>query len=180
MAKQRESAKNNLPDGWLLSGQAPMDYRVDVEQRGGRHCNPCAVLTNRKKEPSDFATLCQAFFPDEYKGHRVRLSGFLKTKKVKGGAGLWMRVDKDQAVLVLDNIWRRRIEGTTAWTRYDVVLDVAADATLLAFGVSLHGTGTVWTDSVTLEVVGNDVPVSVPTRVNHPVNLDFTGSMRRL
>ena len=61
----------------------------------------------------------------------------LTTDRVEN-AGLWMRVDaNDGGVLVFDNIWDRRIGGTTDWAWHGVVLDVPDTAALVAFGVKL-------------------------------------------
>jgi hypothetical protein len=40
------------------------------------------------------------------------------------------------------------------------VLDVADEATELAFGVLLSGAGETWTSRVTIEVVGSEVPTT--------------------
>jgi hypothetical protein len=40
-----------------------------------------------------------------------------------------------------------------------VVLDVPQDATVIAFGVIDSGKGQVWIDQLTLDTVGQDVPV---------------------
>lgn len=63
----------------------------------------------------------------------------------------------------------RTIEGTTEWQRYEVVLDVPEDAANISFGISLFGTGTVWLNTVKLEVVGSDAP----THRDEPANLNF-------
>lgn len=53
----------------------------------------------------------------------------------------------------------RQIKGTTDWTRYEIVLDVAQEATALSFGILTVG-GTVWLDDVAFEVVDASVPTT--------------------
>ncbi len=70
----------------------------------------------------------------------------------------------------------RPIKGTTDWTKWEIVLDVPSNATDIAFGVLLEGTGQVCFDDVHFEVAG-------PLTGNHgmtetklpakPLNLDF-------
>ena len=69
--------------------------------------------------------------------------------------------------------------GTTDWLRHAVVLDVPEAAVRLAFGALLHGTGQVWTDDLTLEVV-DPKEVTVTSKGVEPIthaerasNLDF-------
>ena len=109
-------------------------------------------------------------------GRRVRFSAFVKTHEARDWAGLWMRVDKGLKQLVLDNMHDRPISGTSAWHRYEIVLDVPQDATGISFGVLLVGSGTVWLNDARFEVLG---PTILPTngdviqRPDEPTNLDF-------
>ena len=85
-----------------------------------------------------------------------------------------MRVDKGSAVVGFDNMETRPIQGNQSWKTCDVVLDVPQDATGIAFGILLSGTGEVWVNDVTFETVGNDVPTtgSAPSPTQ-PANLKF-------
>ena len=72
-----------------------------------------------------------------------------------------------------------RVMGTTDWSRHAVVLDVPEAAVRLAFGALLHGTGQVWADDLTLEVV-DPKEVTVTSKGVEPIthaerasNLDF-------
>jgi hypothetical protein len=107
---------------------------------------------------STFGALMQRIRARDYVGKRVRLSAFIKTEDLSGWSGLWMRVDGKRHGTAFDNMQKRPIEGTTDWTRHEVVLDVADDSIQIAFGVLSAGTGRTWIDDVALEVVGDDVP----------------------
>jgi len=87
--------------------------------------------------------------------------------------GLWLRVDQKGGVQTLDNMQNRPIRGTTEWTRYDVVLDVPADAVSLNFGVLQTGAGTTWIDDVRLEPVDSSVPTTENLVSESPKNLAF-------
>jgi hypothetical protein len=94
-------------------------------------------------------------------------------------AGLWMRVDgKDEAVLNFDNMSDRPISGTTAWSQYEVVLDISPYAEAIAFGVLLSGPGQVWLDGIRFDIVDQSVPATGGVVDNgqlpdEPVNLDI-------
>ncbi len=65
-----------------------------------------------------------------------------------------MRVDSAaQTSIAFDNMSCRPITGTADWKYYEVVLDVASNATELAYGILLAGQGDVWLDAVNLDVV---------------------------
>jgi hypothetical protein len=58
----------------------------------------------------------------------------------------------------------RSIRGTTDWQRYAVVLDVAADANHLSYGLLMaDGAGTAWLDDAAVEIVDRSVPSTTMT-----------------
>lgn len=173
-----------VPRGWYLSGSNPADYESGMDQtqyEGHRVVYLKATTTATK----GFGTLMQDFQADNYAGKRVRLSAMMKSENVANWAGLWMRVDKSTGassspkMLAFDNMQDRPVKGTQDWKNYQVVLDVPSDATGIAFGLLLNGSGNVLLSNVKIETVGLDVPLtamSVATaqpRPSAPTNLDF-------
>jgi hypothetical protein len=77
--------------------------------------------------------------------------------------------------LAFDNMADRPIKGTISWRGYDVVLDVPAGATGIAFGILLAGPGTVWLSSAKFEIVGANIPATDKQKSNlqGPTNLTF-------
>jgi hypothetical protein len=90
-------------------------------------------------------------------GKHVKYSGYIKTEGVnRGWAGLWWRVDGEPgtAPLAFDNMQDRGATGTTPWTRYEIELDVPANATHIYFGVLHVGNGAAWFDTLQVELNG--------------------------
>jgi hypothetical protein len=124
----------------------------------------------------------QAIRANAYRGKRVRLRGYLKTKAVSGASGLWMRVDAIDRQAEFDNMGDRPVRGTTDWKQYSVVLDVPKDAAAIFLGDLQVGTGTTWMDDLSLEIVDPSQVATTgtwlgPNTKNDPVkpqNLDFT------
>ena len=90
-----------------------------------------------------------------------------------------MRVDKEKTKVAFDNMQNRAINGTQPWKQYDVVFDVPQDAMGIFFGILLRGSGEVWMNDVSFEVVGIEVPVTTQSPQAHtlptqPTNLKFT------
>ena len=69
---------------------------------------------------------------------------------------LWFRVDRNREVVAFDNMQDRPIVSDN-FQSFDIVLDVPQDATSLAFGIFLIGTGSAWIDDATLEAVSEEI-----------------------
>jgi hypothetical protein len=178
------------PQGWLLAGSKPADYETGTEPKGNYNDHPTAYLKSKKtpegttqktttdtsseNTPPSFGTLMQQFRADQYLGKRIRFSAFVKAEAIQDWAGLWMRVDKGSTVVSFDNMQDRAIKGSSDFRNYEVILDVPQDATGVAFGILLSGTGEVWINSAKFEVV--DSSIATTGRMQHqetPANLDF-------
>ncbi len=162
--------------GWILGGDDASDYAIVADTSTKHTGHVSGSLRAVASRPRGFGTLMQSFKQDAYLGKRLRLSAFIKTDNVIGWAALWMRVDgpSERRSTAFDNMQDRPIVGTTDWTRYDVVLDVASDTSNIAFGVLLNGAGQVWLDDVRFEIVKSSVPTTGSAKQRAtPENLDF-------
>jgi hypothetical protein len=166
------------PAGWILAGEPRDDYDVGVEKGALPSGKSSAFIRNRVPAPAGFGTLMQTFAATRYRGKRLRLSALVRSANVGAWAGLWMRIDcPDQEVCAFDNMQNRPIKGTSAWKRYQVVLDVSQQAEAIAFGVLQSGAGQTWIGELKLEVVDRTVPTTNldPRELSpEPTNLDFT------
>lgn len=168
------SAHAAAPRGWFITGSAQNDFQTGTEA-STRVPNSTSAYLRAKSESNGFATLMQTIDAAAYKGKRVRLSGYLRTKDAGKGA-LWMRVDDaDKKSVAFDNMDDRAQQGDKPWQSFDVVLEVPDNARDIAFGVLLQNKGEVWADGLKFEVVGKDVPVTGgPHPLSPaPVNLGF-------
>jgi len=174
----------DLPTGWYKAGDKPRSYEMGIDKGAGKDGKNAATIKSIDKKIDGFGTLMQDCSPDKYLGKRVRMSGLVKTKDVSDWSGLWFRIDQkdSKSGRSFDNMHDgkkdRSIKGTSDWAKYEIVLDVPSDATNMAYGALLVGTGQLWFDNVTFEVVDKSVPTTgmeqdeKPTN-KEPVNLDF-------
>ena len=171
-----------VPHGWFLAGSKPSEFEAGVDPGQAYQGHRSAYLKSWQLTVDGSGTLMQQFTAEQYLGKRVRLSGLVKSQGVAEWAGLWLRVDRGKEMVAFDNMQDRAIKGTTDWWPYEVVLDVPKDATGIALGILLTGTGEVWLNGARFEVVGPDVAVTgssnakipnKPTIPLKPVNLDF-------
>ncbi|MCC6818871.1 MAG: hypothetical protein IT245_08270 [Bacteroidia bacterium] len=173
-----------LPTGWFIAGSAPSSYEMGIEKGSGKDGKNAATIKSNKKKIKGFGTLMQNCLPGKYLGKRVKMTGWVKTKDVTGWAGIWLRIDdmNSNEPLGFDNLKDgkrdRSITGTTEWTQYEIVLDVPSNASKLAYGSLLVGTGQLWFDDIKFEEVATTVPTTglgkdKASSPAEPVNLDF-------
>lgn len=174
-ASVADTPQQRAPSGWLLAGSSPASYESGADDQDV-HANDQSAFLRSTEITEGFGTLMQQFDAKRYRGKRVQLSGFVKTQDVADGwAGLWMRVDDANGrTAEFDNMYNRRIAGSTEWTRHSIVLDVPEGAHAIAFGVLLISQGEVRVDGLSFEVVDDSV---VPTSHHdgRPQNLGFEG-----
>lgn len=174
----------DLPTGWFKAGSEPESYEMGLDKGSGKDGKNAATIKSKASKIKGFGTLMQNCLPDNYLGKRVRMSGLVKTADVSGWAGLWLRIDEkgsDKSAgfdNLKDGIKDRSITGTTDWTNYDIVLDVPLNASNLAYGALLVGSGQVWFDNIKIEIVDNTIAVTGKDKSQmmpkkEPVNLDF-------
>ena len=160
-------------DGWALYGTDPQGYIIGTEDldRG-----TVAYIKSDKPEKNKFGTISQTFASDDYKGQRIRFSADVKSIKVKGWAGMWLRIDFNGKAVAFDNMKSRPIKGTSDWHNLSIVLDVPQDSDLIAMGLLMSGDGKVLWDNLKIEEVGTDVPVTdlyKNRNQKRPTNLNF-------
>jgi RNA polymerase sigma factor (sigma-70 family) len=169
------------PAGWTCHGTEHYLFAVDdsVRHAGKQSCR----IESRTPTPSDFAMLAQTIRADDYRGQRIRLSGFFKSHELTGMATLWMRIDSDNQLLGIDKSIEEAARGTSDWRQEHIVLDVPEDSKTIRFAVLVEGRGKAWVDDLRFEAVDRSIPLTnssvrsggerKPTMPKQPVNLDF-------
>ena len=180
---QLQRPRRQTMTGWQMAGSHPSQYEYALadETYEGK---PVVELRSVVPRTDGFGTIMQTFLAEHFSEQRVRFSGALKCKGVDDRVGLWMRVDGPAGVgahyrmLAFDNMAGRPVNGKTDWKRYEVVLDVPAEAEAIALGVLLVGRGEAWMSDFKVETVGLEVETTdvgmtaaLPER---PQNLDFS------
>jgi hypothetical protein len=156
----------DLPTGWFKAGSNPNNYEMGIDKGYGRDGKNAMTIRSTTKKIDGFGTLMTNSLPDKYLGKRVRMSGMVKTQDVSDWSGLWFRIDQkgSEQTLGFDNMHDgkkdRSIKGTTAWKKYEIVLDVPLNAFNLAYGALVSGTGQIWFGDIKFEVVNKSVPTT--------------------
>ena len=165
------AAEKSTIKGWLIGGTDLEGYAIGTETEDG---GTVAYIRSIDPAPGGNGLIFQALEAEGYRGKRFRLSARIRTEDVAELAVMWMRADRDQQIVSLDNMMDRPIEGTTGWRRYTIVFDVPEQCDTVMFGLGLSGTGKAVWDDVSFEEVGPDVPVTGRSVLHGPSNLDFS------
>ncbi len=135
---------------WSSNGSAA-GYLMEASGRATDADGATVSLRSESAGPGTFGSAGSQLVADGLRGRRVSVSGELQTRGVSTGASLWLRVDRNGTMLMMDNGVDRPVRGDSEWTRYSVSLPVPPDATMLVFGILLRGNGTVVARSVRVE-----------------------------
>lgn len=182
--------KHDMPKNWFAAGDRPRCYKMEADNSIKYGGDYSATIKSIDKKIDGFGTIMQECSVGKFSGKRVRMNGYMKSENVTDWAGFWFRVDVDTASVSFDNMYNgkkdRSTKGTTDWKKYEIVLNVPSNATRLAYGALLGGTGQIWFDNLTFEVVDNSVETTgiertcdiqnakVPSGMEkEPVNLGF-------
>jgi hypothetical protein len=153
---------------WFKAGSNRDKYSMGVDSSFKHDNKEVMAIKSMEQGITGFGTFMSNLTPEKYIGKRIRMSGFVKSKEVTTIAGLWLRVDQngsDQA-LAFDNMYDRPITGTTGWKKYEIVLVVPNNASNIAFGALLSGTGQVWFDKLDFEIVDGSVKTTGQNQEN--------------
>jgi hypothetical protein len=166
-----------MPRGWYGSTNSPKDYAMHMVDGDCSIGATCPKLSSQTASAEAYASIQQSFSAERYRGKRVRFSGLLRTANVTGRAGLILRIEGPDLdwknPRAVDTMADRPIRGTTEWTKAQLVLDVALDATRITVGGGLNGVGSAWFDGLEFEVVDASVPTTEHKLPLEPQNLRF-------
>ena len=164
-------------DGWFLTGSKPNSYTIGLDKSVYKTEGSSAFLKSTDEKIEGFGTLMQTSGAEEYLGKRIKMTAFIKSDNVSDWAGMWLRVDSRETrkSLSFDKMQERPIKGSNDWTKCEIILDVPEESGTLNYGVLLSGTGKVWFDNITFEVVDKVNTQLTKENIVHqkPTNLDF-------
>jgi transcriptional regulator with XRE-family HTH domain len=166
-------------NGWFLAGNKPKSYTIGLDKTTFKSGESSAFLKSTDKKIKGFGTLMQTCNAKDFLGKRIKMTAYVKSENVMDWAGIWLRVDSKvtQKAVSFDNMQDRPVKGTNDWVKCEIILDVPEESGTLNYGVLLSGTGKVWFDNITFEVVDklkvNPTKANLPQILDKPVNTNF-------
>lgn len=147
-----------LPDGWELSGEQKWLFDAGVTTRGGPNEENALWVRSRPDKVVQHSDWCciypKIFSAEQFRGKTVEFSASVRCKNLEGFAYLWIRIEnelRDRIVHV--GRWEVPEEdvlsGTQDWKKQSIRVQVPDEASAIYFGVTLHGSGSVWLANVT-------------------------------
>lgn len=143
--------------GWKLSNVIHYGIKQDTTQVINGEASALLQSTTANEQDT-VGWFSQSIRASAYRELRVRLSAQVKTENVMDQASLFIRIDdSSNQTLVFGS---QPVSGTTDWTKLEIVLQVPQDSALITIGTILNGSGNVWLDDLTFEIVDGSVPVT--------------------
>lgn len=143
-----------MPAGWQMTAASERaGFGADLTDEQPYQGKTCAVVRGISFSPTPgTATLMQSFDAAAYRGQRVRFRAAVRTDDSR--AQLWLAVERpDHRPSFFDNMADRPI-ASNRWQVYDIVGEVAADATRIGIGLTVNGDGRAWIDAGVFEAQG--------------------------
>lgn len=164
-----------LPHGWHKAGSNPDDYAMGVTDKEKHDGNKVAFITSTNPKAKGFGTLMQSFSAEKYIGKKIRMSAYAKSAQIKDWAGFWLRLDGQNRneTLGFDNMQNRPIKGSTDWVKYETEMDIPEGTASIAYGCLLSGTGSIWFDDFSFEIIGEAGQHIKPVYTDKPTNTGF-------
>jgi hypothetical protein len=132
-------AIRQVPRDWFRTGDND-GYAFLTDHQTVHTGASSAVLQGTEGQADSMTAVFQSCRATDFRGLRARFSIFLFGG---GSAKVWMRVDdpeSDSKPIVVVRI-PVVFPGPTAWVPVSVTMDVSSTATVLTYGVILHGSG---------------------------------------
>lgn len=163
-------------NGWHKAGNKPKSYEVGFDKKNVKTGKKSAYIESIEDDIKGFGTLMQTCDAKNYLGKKIKLTAYIKSENVANWSGMWLRVDSkfEKKSLSFDNMHDRPIKGDSDWTKYEIILNVPLESSTLNYGVLINGTGKVWFDQLSIEIVGNmDSDYKKTILPDKPTNIDF-------
>lgn len=179
------SGDGKIPKNWFKAGMNSDEYYITIDNEMKKDGKASVLITSKNPtEKNAFGNLMQIISAENYLGKRLKFSAYIKTENAENGAAIWMRVDggksgKDENIqsLSFDNMYNRQPTGTSAWKKYEIVLDVPKEAVTINYGMMLYQKGKAWFADLNIEEVSYNIPItdmkSQHSFPKNPQNLNF-------
>ena len=158
-----ETPTTTPPPHWFISGQesaqAIKEYSGAIDHTNAYEGSGSGLLKSISDAAHD-GTLMQVSSAATYRGKSLKMRAFLRSNEVARRAGLWIRADDlNGATVAFRNCFSPRapqifVEGNTDWKEVAISIDIPDSAVKLSYGVQMVGTGAVWIDHVSIDVIG--------------------------
>jgi hypothetical protein len=159
---------------WFKAGSNPENYKSGLDELVVLNGKKSLFIESTEKTNEGFGTIMQVCEAKDYLGKRIKMTGYIKSENVTDWTGMWLRIDpkSGETCLGFDNMQDRAIKGNSDWTKCEIIMDVPEESGALNFGVLLSGSGKVWFDNISFEIIEKVQPEIVNKSFQNPLNID--------
>jgi erythromycin esterase len=154
-----ESPPGSAPAGWEIR-DVVRSYGFDVvTSDSAAHSGARSAVLRRAPGPhyGDYVgQLGQRVDAAAYRGHRIRLQAAVRGELSGPESAAWLSLAISGAGFWPEDVFNSGTDYPVTgvdWQVYEIVTDVPEDATVISYGLFMTGSGAVWLDTVSLEVV---------------------------
>lgn len=159
---QKINAATKFPVGWdnFMGDKVNYDFKLDSS---GTPNGKYALTIASKNSDGNYGAM-DCVINNTYKGHEIKLTGYLKTENVTGYAGFWLRIDGTSS---FNNMQDQNIKGTTDWKEYSITLPYDyRNAENINAGALMAGKGKIWFNDVRVYIDNKPVEELKPLTAN--------------
>ncbi len=148
---------------WDKSGSASKDYIMGANIKGNDDGSGTVTIKSKTNSVSGYGALIHNLSAQTFQGKRVRISGLIRSMNVNDWGGFW--INTNQAVsnkaVSMETIHHSTVSGTSKGYQYcQVVVDVPANSSGIAYGAMLKGAGQIYAARVQFEIVPSNTPLT--------------------
>jgi C-terminal processing protease CtpA/Prc len=141
---------------WNRVELATGEYTVDVDSSVARSGRRSLRIDGFTTTPLGGGSVLQQIRADRFRGKRVRVSAYVRTRNVRGlGGTIAVAVAGEGRVVAQSRLDQAPLTGSRNWQLLTAVVDVPGLAVGLNITGTLEGAGTTWFDNFRIEVIGN-------------------------
>jgi hypothetical protein len=140
---------------WHLPADALGDYRWEID-KSVAYTGENSLAIRSLHENAEEAYLWQRADIDGMQGKTIRLTVALRASDLEGQVVLYV----DEGIHFNYTTFEQVVDpdtfsgsGASEWVTEELVVDLSEEASHIAFGVKLQGSGQIWVDDFTIEVV---------------------------
>lgn len=162
---EEKNENNNLPKQVEVWGK----YNAEIDTKtvySGKH----SLMISSTSATTKYGAFTIKI-PARFKGKTIRVEGFIKTEDVSGDTGLFLRLNRDKAVLKYHDESYLKHQGTHDWKAFTIRQEYLPETNAIYVGGILNGEGTVWFDQLKVTLDGQPID-QVALRELTPIEKD--------
>jgi hypothetical protein len=141
--------------GWSIEGHARSAYLAEVDGDVLREGHPTIRFHPTRETGGAYATYMTSLDARPFRGRRAHATLWVRTQGVAARGDVWVRVQAGDSPADGPGLATSiaRLPESSAFTSYELFVNVPDDAASVQVGLGLGGPGMAWMDGVTVEAL---------------------------